>query len=166
MWFFSKGATAPVDETKPQAVSTPVAGTQEFKIVGRNHVNAGTSVNTYNSNPPTSGPHWSSPAKGGVYDNQLPDEQLVHNLEHGYIWISYRPSATDSAGISEDDKKKLAEVVTGDNWKMILEPRVQDDTKIALAAWGRFLKMDNLDINKVKDFIKTYRNRGPENTPN
>ncbi len=165
VWFFSKGAAGNVDETKPLAVSKPVAGVAEFKIVGRNHVPVGTVVKTYNSNPPTSGPHWPSPAKNGIYDSQIPDEQLVHNLEHGYIWVSYRPSATESAGISDDDKKKLGAIVAGDNWKMIMTPRPQDDSKIILAAWGRLLKMNDLDIDKIKEFIKVYRNRGPENTP-
>ncbi len=169
VWLLSKGAgsTPPVDETKPLPVSRKVEGAQEFKIVERSHVAVGTTVTTYNSNPPTSGPHWPAPAKNGVYDNQLPDEQLVHNLEHGYIWISYRPNkdATDSAGISSDEKKKLTEIVAGDNWKIILVPREQDETKIALAAWGRILKMNNLDEGKIKEFISVYRNRGPENTP-
>ncbi|MDO8486755.1 MAG: DUF3105 domain-containing protein [Candidatus Curtissbacteria bacterium] len=169
VWFFSRSeSTLGVqDETKPISVSSPVAEIQEFAIVGREHVDFGTPVTTYNSNPPTSGPHWPGSAKNGVYDNQLPDEQLIHNLEHGYIWISYRPTgeATDSAGISEDEKKKLTEIVAGDDWKMILEPREANDSKIALVAWGRVLNMQQFDESKIKDFIKTYRNRGPEKTP-
>lgn len=168
VWFFSRPSVLGVqDETEPTAVSKPVASVQEFKIVGRDHVAVGTTVTTYNSNPPTSGPHWPADAKNGVYENQLPDEQLVHNLEHGYVWISYKAGseASPEAGISEDDKKKLTEIVEGDSWKTILAPREQNDSKIALAAWGRLLKMDELDENKVKEFIKTYRNRGPENTP-
>lgn len=168
VWLLSKGAgSSVVDDTKPLPVSKQVAGVQEFKIVGRDHVNVGTTVTTYNSNPPTSGPHWPESDKNGIYDNQLPDEELVHNLEHGYIWISYRPGgeATGSAGISEGDKKKLAEIVTGDSWKMILEPREKDDSKIVLAAWGRLLKMDSLDEGKIKEFISVYRDKGPEKTP-
>lgn len=167
IWLLSKGAAStPINDTKPLPVSKPVAGVQEFKIVGRDHVAVGTTVTTYNSNPPTSGPHWPDPAKSGVYDNQLPDEELIHDLEHGYIWISYRVAkeATDSAGISGDEKKKLTEIVTGESWKMILEPREQDDAKIVLAAWGRLLKMDSLDEGKIKEFIATYRNKGPEDT--
>lgn len=169
VWILSRGvgSTSSVDDTRPLPVSRHVAGVQEFKIVGREHVPVGSKVTTYNSNPPTSGPHWPVPAKNGVYDNQLSDEQLVHNLEHGYIWISYplAKEATDSAGISSDEKKKLSEIVAGDNWKMILAPREQDDVKIALAAWGRLLKMNSLDEGKIKEFISVYRNHGPENTP-
>lgn len=168
VWLLSKGAgSSTVDDTKPLPVSKPVAGVQEFKIVGRDHVNVGTAVTTYNSSPPTSGPHWPADAKNGVYENQLPDEQLVHNLEHGYVWISYKAGseASPEAGISESDKKKLTEIVTGDSWKMILEPREKNDARIVLAVWGRLLKMDSLDEGKIKEFISIYRDKGPEKTP-
>lgn len=169
IWFLSKGTT-PVDETKPQAVSRPVAGVQEFAIAGSNHVGAGTPVTTYNSNPPTSGPHWPEPVKNGVYDTQFPDEQMIHNLEHGYIWISYLPSTSEATsgaapGISEDEKKKLSQLAAADNWKVVLGPRAANDTRIILAAWGRLLKMNDLDEAKIKEFISVYRNRGPEKTP-
>ncbi len=147
------------DTDKPIAVSNPVVGTQEFPIVSRTHIAVGTKATNYSSNPPTSGDHWPAPAKNGVYDNQLPDEQLVHNLEHGHIWISYKPD------VSQEVKDKLKEIVEKDNWKVVLEPRAENETKIALAGWGRLLKMGDLDVAKVDEFIKTYRNRGPEQTP-
>src|SRR3989344_5078 len=52
-------------------------------------VAVGASHEAYNSNPPTSGPHYEQPSRWGVSQAELPDEQLIHNLEHGGIWISY-----------------------------------------------------------------------------
>ena len=46
-----------------------------------------------NSSPPTSGPHWRHAADPGFYGTELPDEELVHNLEHGQIVVSYNPDA-------------------------------------------------------------------------
>lgn len=146
-------------EVLPAAVSKPVEGTVDYDIVGRNHIASGTAGSGYNSNPPSSGPHWSNPAKNGVYDSQIPDQQIIHSMEHGHVWISYKND------VSDEVKNKLKEIVKEDDWKVILEPREQNDSKIALVAWGRVLAMDNLDEEKVKDFIRTYRNRGPENTP-
>ncbi len=148
----------PQDSKKPEKVSKSVEGTQDFDIVSREHVQSGTPVTSYTSNPPSSGPHWPNPANKGIYDNSLPDEQLVHDLEHGYIWISYKPGASD------DVKNKLKEIVQKDAWKIILEPREKDDKLIGLAAWGRVLNLDNLDEKRIKEFISTYRNRGPEKT--
>ena len=165
VWFFSRSSAS---DTKQMAegtdlslvpVNSPVEGTVEYKIESRQHIASGTSITAYNSNPPNSGSHWPAPAKNGVYDKQLPDEQLVHNLEHGHVWISYKPDT------SEDVVNKLKEIVGEDDWKLVLEPRDKNDSQIALVSWGRVLKLDQLDENKVKDFIKTYRNRGPEKTP-
>lgn len=161
------------DATKPEKVSKEVVGTEVFSIVSREHIESGTPGSNYNSDPPTSGPHWPAPVDKGVYDKEFPDEQIIHNLEHGYIWISYRPDNADLQsstapagvnGVSQDEVNQLKSIVEKDNWKMVLEPRAKDQAKIVLAAWGRVLKLDGFDEKKIKDFISTYRNRGPEKT--
>jgi len=161
VFFFTKNPslTKEEDPTKPQAVSKPVEGTEDFAIVGRGHITDGTPGSGYNSNPPSSGPHWQAPAKAGIYDSPLPDERFIHNLEHGHIWIAYKNDVGDEV------KNKLKGIVENENFKIVLAPRDANETKIALVAWGRVLKMQELDEQKVRDFIRTYRNRGPENTP-
>ena len=52
------------------------------------HVPVGQSV-AYNTIPPTSGDHWAIPAACGFYEDEVPDETIVHNLEHGNIVVSY-----------------------------------------------------------------------------
>ena len=166
IWFFSRPSVlgeqamqGGSDSIKPAPVSSPVAGTVEYDIVSRNHITQGTAGSGYNSNPPTSGPHWAGAAKNGIYDSAIPDEQAIHNLEHGHVWIAYR------SDLGEEVKNNLKDIASGDDWKVILTPREANDSKIALVAWGRLLKMDEPDLDKIKDFIKTYRNRGPEKTP-
>jgi len=160
-WFLSKTSTTPSKEGEvlPAAVSNPVEGTQDFEIVGRNHIPGGTFGSGYNSNPPSSGPHWASPAKNGFYDSALPDEQLIHNLEHGHVWIAYKPD------VGEEIKNELKKIAEDEDWKVVVASRDKNETKIACVAWGRVLKMDEPDFDKIRDFIKTYRNRGPEKTP-
>jgi hypothetical protein len=163
VWIFSRGSN-PVEQEEgpelPEAVSAVVEGTIEYEIVGQTHISTGAEASDYNSNPPTSGSHWSNPAENGVYDIQLPDEQLVHNLEHGHIWISYK------SDISQEALNRLIEIAEDDDWKVVLSPREENDSLIAVAAWGRLLKMDEPDFQKIEDFIKTFRNRGPEKTHN
>ena len=163
VWFFSKGSgtvnESKLDSNRPEAVSASVEGTVDYDIVGRNHMAQGTSGSGYNSNPPSSGPHWPAAVKNGVYADSLPDEQLIHNLEHGHIWIAYK------SDVSDDVKSKLSEIVGEEDWKVVMAPRDQNDTAIAIVAWGRVLKMDEPDYDKIRSFIRTYRNRGPERTP-
>lgn len=44
---------------------------------------------SYNSNPPTSGPHDATWIKAGIYDSPQGDGFLIHALEHGYVILSY-----------------------------------------------------------------------------
>jgi len=161
VWLLTKHQTIGQSQVLSEAVSisNPVEGTVDYAIVSRDHITQGAAGSGYNSNPPSSGPHWPMAAKNGVYDKELPDEQLIHNLEHGHIWISYKPNTADEV------KSKLREIVEKDSWKVVLGPRDKNDSQIALVAWGRVLAMDEPDYVKVEEFIKTYRNRGPENTP-
>lgn len=129
---------------------------QAYPILGRNHVADGAAV-VYNSNPPTSGEHYAVVAPVRFYDRELPDEQLVHNLEHGHIWISHKP----------DLPKKVVDTLkdlSGGN--VVVTQRSKNDTDIALAAWGRLDKFniegDSVDEQRIKDFISRYQNRGPE----
>lgn len=109
----------------------------------------------YNSNPPTSGPHWPVAAACRFYDAPLADEQAVHNLEHGSIWITYQPT------ISAEDKAGL-EAIFRRYGNVLVSPRANNDSLIALAAWGRLLKLDSFDENRIIEFIRAYLDQGPE----
>ena len=128
---------------------------------GRDHIDVGTHKPNYHSNPPTSGNHYPAPAEWGVYQEELPDETLIHNLEHGGIWISYKP------GISKDMKEKLESFYQKWGSKVIVTPRAANDTDIALAAWTYLDKFNVTDFSeeRVEKFIKAYRNKGPEFVP-
>lgn len=118
------------------------------------HVPDGTDVR-YNSNPPTSGDHWVTPAEWGAYDEPLPDEVLVHNIEHGGTWISYDGVADQTVARLQDlaDRYPLAVIVT---------PRPRNDHPIAVASWGRLLTLDRFDEAKILRFIRANVNNSPE----
>lgn len=130
---------------------------ESIPVLGRNHIADGTRA-SYNSTPPTSGPHYASPAPARFYDEELPDEQLVHNLEHGHIWISYKPD------LPLEVVKVLKDFAGGN---IVVTPRSQNDTDVALTGWGRLdkfnIEANGLDKQRVEDFISRYKNRGPEN---
>ncbi len=57
---------------------------------GREHVSPQQVAEfSYNSNPPTSGPHLATWVKAGVFSAPQSEGELIHSLEHGYIIISY-----------------------------------------------------------------------------
>src|SRR3989339_2060636 len=126
----------------------------EFAIQGRQHIAVGAAHPSYNSNPPTSGWHYAEPASWGMYQTELPDEQVIHNLEHGGIWISY-------TGI-DDATKTALEKIAKSNSKVIVTPRSKNDAAIVLASWGRLQKLQTLDEQAILAFIDANSNKSPE----
>jgi len=145
-----------------QKSNQPALG-EAVPIQGQQHIAPGQSHPPYNSDPPTSGWHYDEPARAGFYDTPLADEQLVHNLEHGHVIISYDCGKLADC---EDVKAELRDLVGRfQRWKIVAVARENADAAIALTAWGHIDKLDNYDEGRVVAFVKRWRNRGPENTP-
>lgn len=128
---------------------------ETFPILGQEHISVGASHPAYNSNPPTSGWHYAQPADWGVYPQELPDEQVIHNLEHGGIWISY-------GDIDQETKSNLEAIGKRYSGSVVVAPRSANDAKITLASWGRLEKLESFDEIRIMDFIKANKNRSPE----
>lgn len=139
---------------------TPRTG-DPYVLVGREHVRDGSPVatTTYSSNPPTSGTHWLDPKRPGVYSEPIPDAQAVHNLEHSHVWLSYRdPSDTTTVAA-------LAAIAARHPGVILVSPRPANDAPIAVAAWGRLLKLQTVDGEQIERFITDSLHKGPEDVP-
>ncbi len=68
-------------------LTRPLPG-EHFAEQPREHITDISQIQ-YNSNPPTSGPHFVVWAKKGVYDRIISDGYLIHSMEHGYVVINY-----------------------------------------------------------------------------
>lgn len=155
IYWLIKGNQKKIAERKIYAIQIPDQGS--------NHIGVGSSHPDYNSNPPTSGWHYPEWKQKGVYKEQQPDGNLIHNLEHGYIWISYRPDASDEI-------IKQLEDFYGFGSKIIVEPRKENDKLISLAAWnwldtfdpGSGDSLNDVELKRIDDFIDQYINQGPE----
>ncbi|MFG3711251.1 DUF3105 domain-containing protein [Micromonospora sp. NPDC047730] len=150
------GAWASFQGSKPwEDRAADIQGIVNFRekdkdlVAGGNHQ---TGPITYSILPPVAGPHnaaWQN-CMGDVYDAPVANEHAVHSLEHGTIWITYRP------GLPADQVAKLTEKVQGKE-KMMLSPFEGLDKPISLQAWGYQLKVDNADDSRIDDFIKALR---------
>jgi len=151
-----------------QAQPAPQPG-QDVVIQGRNHIAEGVPHDPYNSEPPSSGPHYATPAQAGFYDQAPVDEYLVHSLEHGYIIIWYNCEKF-TTGTCDDLKAQVKDVmgsagvsaITG-TIKLIAVPRPTEKTVIALSAWGRIDVLQSYNRQEILDFIHAFRDtRAPE----
>lgn len=140
-----------------QVIAAPLA--QTFEIQGQTHIEPGAAHPPYNSNPPTSGWHYAQWAPWGIYNETIDDGYLVHNLEHGGVWVSYR-DANDTATIDQ-----LKFVISNDPDRVIMTYRPQNDSAIAVASWGVLMKLDAFDGDAIRNFIQQNRYHAPENVP-
>lgn len=123
----------------------------------RNHINSGT-VN-YDTTPPTGGDHSPYPAdcSGTVYPNAIANENAVHSLEHGAVWITYKP------GLAKSDVDQLAKLVNGQN-QMLMSPYPGLSSNISLQSWGYQLKVSSASDPRIQEFIDALR-YNPKTTP-
>ncbi len=126
-----------------------------YDIQSRDHITQGQEHDAYTTNPPTSGPH-AEAVLGGFYEDGLADEQAVHNLEHGYIWISYK-------NIPDDQVQAIKELTQKYPGRVIASERMANDFDgIALVAWGRSMKIKRFDADLIETFIAKNYNTSPE----
>ena len=106
----------------------------------------------YKTSPPVGGDHnniWQN-CMGDVYDAPIANEHAVHSLEHGAVWITYKPD------LAKDQVDKLAAKVRGKE-KLLMSPYTGLDAPISLQAWGYQLKVQKADDGRIDDFIKALR---------
>ncbi len=140
---------------------------ESFDQVSREHIDIGSEHEDYNSNPPTSGPHYPTPADAAFYPDALPGEQLVHNLEHGQIVIWYRPDAPDETvdgiqALVEDANAKAT--AAGGAEPLLAAPYDQLDGEFdyAVSAWTQSQSCVDYSTEAINDFRREFQGRGPE----
>ncbi|MFL6142290.1 MAG: DUF3105 domain-containing protein [Labedaea sp.] len=122
------------------------------KYDGAQHVEATQRV-AYDKSPPFGGPHdgvWAD-CTGVVYTTAVRNENMVHALEHGTVWIAYNPDKIKDAALD-----KLKSKVDGQQY-MMLSPYPGLDRPVSLQSWGHQLKLDSADDARIDDFIKSLR---------
>ena len=137
----------------------------------------------YLTTPPTSGRHWNGWVQCGFYTNPVPDERIVHNMEHGNIIISH--NLTDQAQI--DELEEVFDNIGLTNAWGVARPydpgTVDDDGNalfpegtIALTTWGVIDKWNarevddannyqvvGIDKERIERFFEAYSGKlGPE----
>jgi hypothetical protein len=140
----------PSDTNKDPSTKIPGVVVKDYK--SGQHVQPTQRV-AYDQSPPFGGPHdgfWAA-CNGIVYPNAVRNENMVHALEHGTVWIAYNPDKIKGADL---DKLKLK--VTGKP-NMMLSPYPGLDKPISLQSWGHQLKLDSAGDDRIDEFISALR---------
>lgn len=103
----------------------------------------------YDSTPPVGGDHsgyWAD-AEGTVYPQPIANENAVHALEHGSVWLTYRE------GLPADQVSTLAALVQGQKKYALMSPYPGLKSKVSLQAWGYQLFVNDVNDPRIAQFI-------------
>jgi len=158
---FTGGGHGGTAQSGSQSQYVDGVGTQ-YPILSRDHIAEGTETD-YNSVPPTSGDHWPTPAQCGFYEEALPDERVVHNMEHGHIVISYNlPLESDISAL----RNALGNIGLSRVWGIARAYDQIPTGQVALSTWGVSDTFLGVDEERIERFFEAYAgNLGPERVP-
>ncbi len=146
-------ALAPFSPTQAnQDPSKAIPGIVTASFIGGQHVQPGQRV-AYTHSPPFGGAHdynWAA-CTGVVYPNAVRNENMVHSLEHGAVWVAYDPARISGPGLDA-----LAKRVKGKPYTM-MSPYPGLDQPISLQAWGHQLKLADPNDARIDEFIQALR---------
>jgi hypothetical protein len=138
----------------------PPAGTETFPETNHSHV---TGVVIYDRLPPAGGAHNAVWLNCGIYTQVVPNENAVHSLEHGSVWITYDP------GLPADQVTALQQLVAsnyvGTEKYIVLSPFTGLPTQVVASAWGAQLKLSDPTDPRLLDFIHYYAGGGQGGEP-
>ncbi len=107
----------------------------------------------YAQTPPAGGEHSPVWLNCGVYTKPVPSENTVHSMEHGALWVTYRPDLP--AAQVERLRAAMPETYA------VLSPYAGLPAPVVASAWGRQLELTGADDPRLPAFIKQFR-LGPQ----
>jgi hypothetical protein len=103
----------------------------------------------YEQSPPAGGPHNAMWLNCGIYDQPVPNENAVHSMEHGAIWVTY-----DADALSDEELSTLRGELPSSY--VVLSPYEGLDSPVVLSAWNHQLKLDSADDERIGQFFEEY----------
>ncbi|MFH1105475.1 MAG: DUF3105 domain-containing protein, partial [Actinomycetota bacterium] len=127
---------------------TPPEGVETFEVASAAHT---TDAVEYPQDPPVGGPHDATPLACGIYDTSVRNENAVHSLEHGAVWITYQPDL-DAADVSDLES-------FGRQSDVLVSPYPGLDSPVVLSSWGTQLRLSAVDTDVIDQFIRAFKNQ-------
>ena len=111
---------------------------------------------SYTQTPPVGGDHANEWLQCGQYDEPVREENMVHSLEHGTVWVTYRP------GLPAADVTALADALPA---KGVLSPYAEQSAPVVVTVWNTQLRLTGADDPRLDEFVATYGDGGTSPEP-
>ena len=103
----------------------------------------------YPQSPPAGGDHHPAWLNCGIYDQPQQNENAVHSLEHGAVWVTY-----DADAVTGDELASLEDQLP--STYALLSPYEGLDSPIVVSAWNHQLKIDSASDERIPQFFEEY----------
>ena len=103
----------------------------------------------YGMLPPAGGNHFGVWLNCGIYTEPQTNENAVHALEHGAVWVTYDPEA-----LSADEISTLQNAVP--STYMVVSPFPGLPAPVVASAWGQQVQLDGVDDERLDQFISKF----------
>ena len=129
------------------------------QALGHDHV---TVPVTYSVTPPVGGNHNPVWLNCGVYENPVPSEYAVHDIEHGAIWITYQPSLPQAevsqlrSFVGRQSVLSPGGGAAGSRY-MDLTPYPGLPAPIVVSSWGFQLRLTSPTDPRLQQFVDKFR---------
>ncbi|KRF08941.1 hypothetical protein ASH00_04495 [Arthrobacter sp. Soil782] len=124
----------------------PIEGLETIEVTSFEHVPGPVE---YEQSPPVGGDHNAIWTNCGIYTEPIPNENTVHSLEHGAVWITYQPD------LEQSEIDALTDLV-GERSYVLLSPYEGQESPIMASAWGLQLGVDSADDERLVAFLTKY----------
>lgn len=104
----------------------------------------------------THNPEW---LNCGIYEEPVRPENAIHSMEHGAVWIAYRPDLPAAQVDTLRDLVRQEQNRRGERL-VLLAPQPGLDVPIVATAWRVQLKLENALDERLPRFLELYQ-RGP-----
>jgi uncharacterized protein YjbI with pentapeptide repeats len=127
---------------------------RSFEDLSEAHLKRPISSYDYEQTPPVGGPHADKWQNCGFYSKPVHNENAVHSLEHGAVWITYR------SDLSQDQVGKLQDLAYSQTY-ILISPSPDLPSPVVDSAWGKQMYLDGTDDPALAHFVRAYR-QGPQ----
>ena len=127
-------------------VAPSLDGVEYLAVASREHTDHDLD---YPTRPPAGGDHLGIWHNCGVYTVPLLDEAAVHSLEHGAVWVTYRPDLGAEAILDLTGRLVGRE-------KLLVSPHPDQTPPVVVTAWARQLVLDGPDDPRLEAFIDRF----------
>jgi hypothetical protein len=103
----------------------------------------------YPRKPPTNGDHAPLWQNCGFYEKPIRDENAVHSLDHGAVWITYREELPEE---QLDVLRRLAR-----ERYVLVSPYPGQPAPVIATAWRNQLGLESADDPRLRRFVDQFR---------